>query len=394
MRHSYAAEALQQAAHRPNALVGFDGFIDVICTAVAARGSMRTDDYRAFADIPEFSRRVQAAAGRSTNIELVVHEERFGGNGPLLAGGLAALGVGTTFVGCVGDDAGSQRVHPVFSGFATRCDRVVTVARPSRTECLEFADGKVMFNKVCTLADETGSMQSVKWEHVVRACGGLDAVRSVVSACSLVGIVNWSIMAGVEDIWTGLARDVFACIPPAAAGTSTPRRVLIDLSDPAKRSRDDIDRGMKALTRMHAACPVTLGLNLSEAEQVCAVVAGESAVHAAARGSLAKRCTALAAAVREAIAVECVVVHPREGAAAVRVGADGAESVWVDGPFTPTPRLSTGAGDHFNAGLGLGLMLGLSLSECLRVATATSGAYVRDAQSPSRSRVVEVLATF
>ncbi len=394
MRHSHAAEAQRQLVDRPNAFVGFDGFIDVICTAVAGRSGMEPEAFDPFPGIPAFADRIAASAGRSTNIELVVREERFGGNGPLLAGGLAALGVATTYAGCVADDTDASAVHPTFRAFAARCERVVPLARPSRTECLEFADGKVMFNKVCTLGDAPGSMQSVRWEHVVQRCGGVDAVRAQVSKCSLVGIVNWSIMAGVEDIWAGLTRDVLLNIPPTAAGSVTPRRVLIDLSDPAKRSRADIDRGMKALTRMHAACPVTLGLNLSEAEQVCAVVAGEEVVRAAASGSLADKCTTLAAAVREAIAVECVVVHPREGAAAVRAGPAGAEAVWVDGPFTPTPRLSTGAGDHFNAGLGLGLMLGLPLTECLRVATATSGAYVRDAQSPSRSRVLEVLATF
>lgn len=373
--------------------VGFDGFIDVICTAVAGRSGMEPGAFHPFHGIPEFADRIAASAGRSTNIELVVHEERFGGNGPLLAGGLAALGVRTTYAGCVADDSDTTAVHPVFRGFAARCERVVPLARPSRTECLEFADGKVMFNKVCTLGESVGSMQAVRWEHVVECCGGIGALRALVAECSLVGIVNWSIMAGVEDIWAGLARDVLSHIPPAVAGTAMPRRVLIDLSDPAKRSREDIDRGMKALTRMHAACPVTLGLNLSEAEQVCAVVAGEEVVRAAASSPLAEKCTALAAAVREAIAVECVVVHPREGAAAVRTGLAGTEVVWVNGPFTPTPRLSTGAGDHFNAGLGLGLMLGLPLADCMRVAAATSGAYVRDAKSPSRSRVIEVLAS-
>lgn len=394
MSHSHAAEALRQLVDHPNAFVGFDGFIDVICTAVAGRSGMEPGAFDPFPGIPAFADRVAASAGRSTNIELVVHEERFGGNGPLLAGGLAALGVGTTYAGCVADDVNASVVHPAFRAFAARCERVVPLARPSRTECLEFADGKVMFNKVCTLGDAPGSMQSVRWEHVVRGCGGIAALRDCVSKCSLVGIVNWSIMAGVEDIWAGLARDVLTQITPTAAGAAAPRRVLVDLSDPAKRSRADMDRGMKALTRLHAACPVTLGLNLSEAEQVCAVVAGEGVVRAAASRPLADKCTALAAAVREAVAVECVVVHPREGAAAVRTCPVGTEAVWVDGPFTPTPRLSTGAGDHFNAGLGLGLMLGLPLAECLRVATATSGAYVRDAQSPSRSRLLEVMASF
>ncbi len=371
-------------------MVGFDGFIDVISTAVDARASMEPADYRAFTDIRAFAGRVEAAAGKSTNIELVVHEERFGGNGPLLAGGLAALGVETTFVGCVkGDTVGT--VHPVFRSFAQRCARVVPLASPGRTECLEFSDGKVMFNKVFTQGREGESMQSVRWGGVVEACGGVGALRAMVASCSLLAIVNWSIMAGVEDIWAGLARDVLAQIPAEAPGAGTPRRILIDISDPAKRTREDIQRAVRAVAELHKACPVTLGLNLSEAEQVCAAVVGDGAVQRVASAPLSDRCVAFATAIREAAGIEGVVVHPREGAGGVFVRAGVVESAWVDGPFTPTPKLSTGAGDHFNAGLGLGLMLGLPLRELLGFATATSGAYVRDGESPARARVESML---
>lgn len=360
------------------ALVGFDAFIDVICTPVASRTSMKARDYTTFQDIPAFAQRVHASAGKSTNIELVVREERFGGNGPLLAGGLAALGVDTTFVGCVQGDDG-QDIHPVFQPFAQRCSRVVPLARPSRTECLEFPDGKVMFNKVFTQGHEHESMQAVRWSHVVAACGGLDALRTLVASCSLIAIVNWSIMAGVEDIWSGLARDVLPHIPPSAPGCTTPRRILIDISDPAKRSRDDLRRALHALTLLHQSCPVTLGLNLSEAEQVHAALTGNDTQHHTL--PLPAQSIALARSIHASLRIDRVVVHPREGAA----GADATGTTWVDGPFTASPVLSTGAGDHFNAGLALALMQGLPLRDALALATATSGAYVRTGVSPTRA---------
>ncbi|HLP83556.1 MAG TPA: hypothetical protein VK157_04335, partial [Phycisphaerales bacterium] len=78
-----------------SALVGFDGFTDAILHAVSTRTSMRVDDFARIATITEFSQRIAAAAGKSTNIELVRQERRFGGNGPLMASGLAGLaGVG------------------------------------------------------------------------------------------------------------------------------------------------------------------------------------------------------------------------------------------------------------------------------------------------------------
>jgi sugar/nucleoside kinase (ribokinase family) len=66
-------------------------------------------------------------------------------------------------------------------------------------------------------------------------------------------------------------------------------------------------------------------------------------------------------------------------------------SHWFDGPFITEPKLSTGAGDHFNSGFSLGQLCGMELDECLALACATSGAYVRDAQSPDQARLAAML---
>ena len=55
----------------------------------------------------------------------------------------------------------------------------------------------------------------------------------------------------------------------------------------------------------------------------------------------------------------------------------------VEGPFTPKPLITTGAGDHFNAGFCLGRLLGLDAAASLLCGVATSGFYVRTAKSPS-----------
>ncbi|MBL0870447.1 MAG: carbohydrate kinase family protein, partial [Phycisphaerales bacterium] len=68
-------------------LVGFDGFIDDIIDVVDVRRSMRRDDYTRLETMEAYAARVQAFARRSMNLELVVKESRFGGNGPLMAGG-------------------------------------------------------------------------------------------------------------------------------------------------------------------------------------------------------------------------------------------------------------------------------------------------------------------
>ena len=94
-----------------------------------------------------------------------------------------------------------------------------------------------------------------------------------------------------------------------------------------------------------------------------------------------------ATAIRERLGIDTCVVHPTQFAAAC--DKDGA--CVASGPFTPQPRISTGAGDHFNAGFCAGRMGGLSLQQSLQTGVATSGYYVRHAQSPSRAQLIEFL---
>ena len=118
---------------------------------------------------------------------------------------------------------------------------------------------------------------------------------------------------------------------------------------------------------------VTLGLNLSETRQVCDVLDLGSV------GDSGEELKAAATRIRNALNLSCVIVHPREGAACAT--HDGA--YYVEGPFCKNPKISTGAGDHFNAGFAAAEVIGLSPESCLAVAVATSGQYVRTGRSPN-----------
>jgi sugar/nucleoside kinase (ribokinase family) len=364
-----AAEALERAT-APPALVGFDGFIDSIIDMVDRRTDMSPSGYVRIPTIAAFAARCAAAAGRSTNIERVVRERRFGGNGPLMAGCLARLGSPVTYIGAVGEETGG--VHRVFGEFAARCTRVIPTGPPSGTQCLEFDDGKLMFN-------ETSGQQAVTWDRVVEVAGTAE-LRRIVDSAAIIGIVNWSLLGGVPGIWRGLMRDVLPFVSRRA------RRVVIDLADPAKRSDADIAGAMALLGELNRVIPVTLCVNLSEAQRLDAVV-GAATLAGADERSDGDVITRGAAAIRSRTGLDTVQVHLRRGAAA----ADAKGSAWFDGPFTEAPRLSTGAGDHFNGGFALGQALGLPIAQALAIGCACSGAYVRDARSPTRARAAELL---
>ncbi len=372
-----AAEAIERAGGSGlsacSALVGFDGFVDSIIRVVDRRRSMEGEDFERIESIGEFAGRCAAAAGRSTNMELWVDEDRFGGNGPLTAGALGRLGVPVCFIGAVGREDDPGRIAPIYEPFASRCREVVSVAAPGHTDALEFGDGKIMLGK-------TRNVQAVTWDRIVGTIG-VDGVRRRVEEAALIVMVNWSLCGGVPGIWEGLIDGVFPRLGARPGG----RRVLIDISDPAKRSDEDLRDALAAMARMNALVPVTLGLNLAEGERIARALGAASAEDSATYG---ESVVLLASRVRERAGVACVVVHVREGAAGA---TDDGSTAWFDGPFTARPRLSTGAGDHFNAGYGLAEMLGLPLDERLAVGCAVSGAYVRDGESPTKERLVGFL---
>ena len=69
----------------------------------------------------------------------------------------------------------------------------------------------------------------------------------------------------------------------------------------------------------------------------------------------------------------------------------GGQFYHVEGPYTSNPRLTTGAGDNFNAGFCLGQLLGLAPQQCLVTGTGTSGFYVRNMRSPRFSELMDFL---
>ena len=85
-----------------------------------------------------------------------------------------------------------------------------------------------------------------------------------------------------------------------------------------------------------------------------------------------------------------LVVHPVDRAACVTKGG----YFEVAGPFCPEPKLTTGAGDHFNAGFAFGALQGFAPEDCLLLGVAVSGYYVRSGKSPDLPEVKTFLAAW
>jgi sugar/nucleoside kinase (ribokinase family) len=341
-------------------LVGFDGFVDEIIAVVDRRQGF--DQFQPIRSIEQLGQRILGAAGHSSNLELVVKQVKLGGNGPIMAGALLAAGAQVTYVGA----CGRPNLHPVFAELAAAA-RVVSIAEPGHTDALEFDDGKIMLGKQTALHD-------VSWARIVDHFGRAGLVE-LINASALVAMVNWTELPHMSDIWTHLAAEVF----PQTVGR---RQMFIDFADPEKRTAEDIAAALELLRRFAPWVDVTLGLNLKEALAIVRVLGVEAEAETSA--GLER----LAAAIRRQALLACVVIHPRGGASA----AAAEQTASFVGPFVAQPKISTGAGDHFNAGFVLGQLLSFTLTESLCLGVGTSGYYVRMARSPNLFELADFVA--
>lgn len=361
-------EALAAATRNgavPRALVGLDGFVDLIVTPVGLRRGPG-EDFAAIRTLPEFGQRVIGAAGKSTNIELFPRAEKLGGNGPIMAGALLAAGLDVAYVGALG----RPQVHPVFAAFAERA-RVFSLCAPAHTTALEFADGKLMLGTM-------RSLDEISYARILEVMGE-QTLAGELAAADLVALVNWTMIPQMTAIFAELVERHLPRLP-----ANSRRRFFFDLADPEKRTVDDLRRALATMARFERFGRVTLGLNFKEAQQVA------SALGCAPGTSDEPGLRQLAAGVRVALAIDTVVVHPRDSATC----ATATGTWWVPGPYTDRPVITTGAGDHFNAGFMVGQLLGLEPECCLMAGVCTSGHYVRSAQSPALSDLQTFLANW
>jgi len=347
------------------AILGLDGFVDTIVTPVGLRAG-QGENFTPISTITEFGQRILGAAGKSTNLEFYPRMDKLGGNGPIMANAILAQGAQVTYIGALG----RTNIHPVFADLAKRA-RVISLCDAAATTAVEFTDGKVMLGMMKSLDEVTPAQ--------LEAVVGAEAWRAALGAADLVALVNWTMIPNMTAIFTDLAERL---LPQIAA---KPGRIFFfDLADPEKRSSTDLVYALTTIAKFEQFGRVTLGLNLKEAQQVF------SALGFGTETETENGLRAMAEKIRKHLDLTTVVVHPKESAAcATRDGA-----WWVPGPYAAKPLITTGAGDHFNAGFVAGQLMGLSAESCLGLGVSTSGHYVRTAKSPSLADLETFLANW
>jgi sugar/nucleoside kinase (ribokinase family) len=336
------------------ALIGFDGFVDEIVRMVDKRSSLK--EYSTIPTIAQLAARIAEAAGKSANIEMVVQKMKLGGNGPIMANAIAAFGAQVTYIGNLGYPA----LHPVFEELAKRA-QVISIANPGHTDALEFDDGKLLLGKLETLNDVT-------WDNLVRRAGE-EKLAELLAGAHLISLNNWTMLPYMSDIWKNIQQRLCPHLP----ASSKNHLIFFDLADPEKRLAADIRGALELIANFQNYFQVILGTNEKESFEIADVLGIPQPDN---QKESMKR---MAEELRAQLGIFNVVIHPVQYA----VAASASEVQLVDGPYDPKPLISTGAGDHFNAGFCLGRLSGFDPEKSLLTGVATSGFYVRTAKSPA-----------
>ncbi len=342
------------------AVVGLDGFVDEILHAVDKR--FDAHNYSRIERITDLSDRIRSFEGKSGNMELVTQRIKIGGNGPIMANTVAQLGARTTYIGNLGRD----EIHPVFKPMQDSID-VISLADAAHTDAVEFKDGKIMLGKMMPLVD-------VNWERMLEVAGE-DRLVSLLAEADLLALVNWTMITDMTRIWRHLISDICPKLPEKR------RFIFIDLADPEKRSMGDINEMLDTLGQFSKYYNVIFGLNEREAEQIAQVLGLSTA------RDEKRRAVTMCSEIAGELDIYSVVVHPTSYAVTVT----GGELFIQDGPVTQHPRITTGAGDHFNAGFCIGQLLGAGPDASLLMGVCCSGYYVRNGVTPDFGQLVGFL---
>lgn len=338
---------------------GFDGFVDTIVKIIKSKQAHTPPTL--FNTTVEFGNYIVEKGGTSFGLEVEERNIKLGGNMPIMANTLGMLSV---HVNCVGA-LGYPQTHRVFKNISSNC-HLYSFADPGSSTAFEFNDGKIIFAQM-------GTLNSLGWDKIKEIIG-IETLISLYRQSDLLCVVNWSEIDTSSDIWKGLLADVF----PHYSVPNKKQITFFDLSDCSKRSKESITEALMLLKEFSRYTRVILSLNKNETRCI-----HEIFYQNAATDNLLE----MGKHIFEKLDIETLLLHSPKQAMAI----NREETFSCDTFFVPHPKLSTGAGDHFNAGFTAGQLLNCGLQSSLILANAVSAFYVETGVSPEIKDVVNFL---
>ncbi|MEO6719906.1 MAG: PfkB family carbohydrate kinase [Ferruginibacter sp.] len=338
---------------------GFDGFIDTIVKAI--RDKQPEQPPALFNTIKEFGAYITAKDGSSFSLELEERNIKAGGNMPIMANALGHLGV---VVNCIGA-LGHPQIHPAFKTLSPNCN-IYSFADPGTSTAIEFQDGKMILG----LMD---SLHRADWDTIKNTIG-LEVLVNLFKASDLLCLVNWAEIDASTDIWKGIMKDVF---PHYTKDDKTPI-IFVDLSDFSKRDNKAVMEVLQLLKELTNYGKLIIGLNKNEAKLIYTALFQKPP---------GDELESLGSPIFDELKPTTLVLHSPKQAIAI----DNSGLFACNSFFVADPKISTGAGDNFNAGFCAAQLLNASAALSIVFANAVSALYVRNGISPQLNDVAGFL---
>lgn len=363
-------EKIANSSKNMKFMLGFDGYIDSLYRMVKYRKSQTEVVF--YDSMAEFGKRIMDTAGSSGSIERILKKELAGGFAPNMARAIsnmlpeseidlfAAMGV--------------PDIHPIFKTFSERV-HLHSVGKMGLTLAMEFHDGKLM-------SQDMEGIITLDWESLKQRAGGIDALIASFQKADAIGNGHWSLMPHMNDYWKHFIAEVIPSV-----SDKLKKLFFVDPADLQKRSAEDILEMLSLLKKIDENIPVVLSLNDRETIDIAKVLHAKNPQILVPEKNNPKSFSNAGKQINEIANLSYLFVHDPHFATITGNERTGKFHKWVTEGVTGKPKFTTAAGDHFNGGLLLSILAGLTPEEALVLANAATAIFVRTGVSPSMSHI-------
>lgn len=333
-----------------NIVAGFDGFVDSIVKVIKSKKKSGMTSF--FKTKKEFAKYILDKGNSSFGLELEELAVKVGGNMPIMSNALGALGMRVNCIGALG----YPQVHNVFHNMSGNCN-LHSFANPGSSTAYEFHDGKILIAQM-------NELNNVGW-HDLKQRIGMQKLQEAYKECQLMCMVNWSEIEKSTEIWAGILNEV---VSKNIASTSD-RIIFFDFADCSRRSKQIIREAVELVCEFSRHGRVVLGLNQNESSEVFNAIFTQKP---------GKKLEESGKKIFSKLNIDTLLLHSSTTA----ISIDKTRVNSVKSFHVKHPKVSTGAGDHFNAGFCTGLLMKLEPELCLMLGHAISGCFVQSGQVP------------
>jgi hypothetical protein len=340
--------------------LGFDGYIDTLYRMVKNRKSAQEVEY--YTSMKDFGQYIINSAGSSGSVERIL-KKKLGGGFTVNTGRAIANMAPQSQVKIIGA-LGYPTQDPIYNELPGNVS-LHSIGNCGLTLAMEFEDGKIM-------SQDMEGINNLDWNSIVTRIGGEDQLIEIFNNADIIGNGHWSLLPHFNDIWNHIIYDIIPSI-------TNPRDkfFFVDPADLQKRSSKDIREMLNLLGKINDAIPVILSVNDKEAADITKILNKEGVPLVD-----KKEITTYDAAgmnINNVINLAYFAIHDPHFS--TLTGPDFHN--WIAEGFTSKPKFTTGAGDHFNAGVLLAIKAGFTPAEALILANSATAIFVRTGESPS-----------